>query len=196
MKALRVLVLLVSISAASVLVWNATRNKGGSNEETFGSDEMIGSSKSMPLDMDLLHFEPVDMQASPKSGPIILPDEVAEIVEGKPSEVTVTDEEVKKMRDSMLSTSKSGIIMSDDKIRELLENQKKVKLMPSSKSLDAVLVPLDLRGIVEGGGSEKEKEPKLIPSTKNPIRLVEPKDLEKIIEPGESDFNKPVEPEK
>ncbi len=42
-----------------------------------------------------------------------------------PSKVIISDEEVKRMRDMMMSTSKSGRIMSDDKIREMLEEQKK-----------------------------------------------------------------------
>ena len=94
--------------------------------------------------------------------------------------------------------------MSDEKIREMLEDQKKEefkheksrKLMPSSKSIDAILKPEDVKEIIEGDEPKNLPELNLIPSSKNPNRLLEPKDVEKIIERGVSDFVKPVEPEK
>jgi hypothetical protein len=88
----------------------------------------------------------------------------------EPIAPTVTEEEVKRKRDAMLSTSKSGVIMSDDKIREMLENEKKEEL-------------------------KYKKNPNLIPSSKSPIRLLEPQDVERIIERGPSDFIKPLEPD-
>ena len=44
----------------------------------------------------------------------------------------VTDEEVRVMKESMLSTSKSGIIMQDGDIRKILEAQKSSVANPPS----------------------------------------------------------------
>lgn len=166
---LRVLVLLVSISAASVLVWNATRDQ-----------------KPMETQEEY-KISPKKMQGSSKMKTVI----TADIIETMDSDIAVTDEEVKRTREMMLSTSKSGRIMSDDKIREMLEEQKKEpKLMPSSKSIDAILKPKDVEEMVEG----REPRIKLIPSTKNPGRILDKQEVEEIIEGKKSDFEKPVEP--
>lgn len=163
MKILKVVVLLLSIAGGSLVVWNATRDKGANNKDEISSKEMIGSSKSKMTGLDLHGFDSDYLQASPKSGPIMDPEDVAEIVEDEPSEITVTDEEVKKMRESMLSTSKSGRIMSDDKIREMLEGQKREKakakaqaipeqnLLRSSKSFSGSIIEgAELKKIIEG----------------------------------------------
>ncbi|MCE2959703.1 MAG: hypothetical protein ACK46A_08195 [Akkermansiaceae bacterium] len=213
MKALKVLVLLVSISAASVLVWYAARNKKPAERDgrdAISAAEMQGSSKSKIIGQVFLNVESEDtldaniLAPSSKSAGIIGPDDISEIVESDEGEFKVTEEEVSRMRDMMMSTSKSGRIMSDEKIREMLEDQKKEefkheksrKLMPSSKSIDAILKPEDVKEIIEGDEPKNLPELNLIPSSKNPNRLLEPKDVEKIIERGVSDFVKPVEPEK
>ena len=102
----------------------------------------------------------------------------------------------------LMSTSKSGRIMSDDKIREMLEERKKEelrhkkarKLMPSSKSIDAILKPEDVKEIIEGDEPENLPELNLIPSSKNPNRILKREDIEQIIEGRKSDFEKPLEP--
>jgi hypothetical protein len=211
MKALKVIVLLLSVSVASVLVWNAARNQNPAkrgSKDTISPAEMQGSSKSKAIGQDLIDFEREevvahDLAPSSKSGGLIEPEDIQEIVESDKSASKVTDEEVKRTRDMMMSTSKSGRIMSDEKIREMLEQQKKEeleykkdrKLMPSSKSIDAILKPKDVKEIIEGDESGSRQEPKLIPSSKNPIRLLEPKDVERIVEGGGSDFIKPQEPQ-
>lgn len=166
----RVFVLVVSISAASVLVWNAARDKKSKQvqkEGVISPSSMQGSSKSKAVGLDIFEF-----------------------VE-EPAVTAVADEEVEKTRNAMLSTSKSGIIMSDDEIREMLEAQKKErKLMPSSKSIDAILKPKDVEEMVEG----REPRIKLIPSTKNPGRILDMQEVQEIIEGEKSDFEKPVEP--
>lgn len=140
MKVLKVLVLLVSIAGASALVWNATRDRKpeeARKEGVISPKSMQGSSKSKAI---------VD------SGVILSFAEESGVPE-------VTDEEVKAMRDSMLNTSKSGIIMSDDKIREMLEKRAKLKdekevdsnpelLLSGSKSRVAISYD-DLRKIAE-----------------------------------------------
>ncbi len=72
---------------------------------------------------------------------------------------TVTDEEVKRARESMLRSSKSGLIMSDDQIRAMLESQKKNSLMHSSKSLRAFSFE-EIKQAVE------EPPKRLLPSSK------------------------------
>jgi hypothetical protein len=169
---LRLFVLLISISAASVLVWNATRDK---KSKQVQKEDMIS---------------PSSMQGSSKQKAVVDSGMIFEF-EQETFVYEVTDEEVKRTRDMMLSTSKSGIIMSDDKIREMLEAQRKErKLMPSSKSIDAILKPKDVEEMVEG----REPRIKLIPSTKNPGRILDKQEVKEIIEGEKSDFEKPVEP--
>jgi hypothetical protein len=140
MRILRLSVLLLSVSAASLLVWHAAR---GRNQDKPGKDAVIapessqGSGKSKAIGADLSEFT---------EQPFVPP---------------VTEEEVKTVRDAMLSTSKSGVIMSDQAIREMLERQKKA--FPGEK---------------DGRNPEAD----LIPSSKNPVRLIEPKELRKLVE--------------
>lgn len=121
--------LLVSISAVSALVWNATRNQKSDetlNNGSISSEEMLGSSKSKAVGVDF-DFMEGDLAVSPKSGPVVTDDELRKMVED-PAEAKVTDEDVKRTRDTMMSTSKSGRIMSDDQIRKMLEERKKEEL--------------------------------------------------------------------
>lgn len=194
LQILRVCVLLVSISAASVLVWNATRDqkpKQAEEEDKISPKKMQGSSKvRVVIDSDNIKE--------------LTQAEADEFIDSPHSQSNVTDEEVKRTRDMMMSTSKSGKIMSDDKIREMLEDRKKEelklkkeqKLMPSSKSIDAILSRRDVQEIIESSKTENQQEPNLIPSSKNPSRLLDPKEVEKIIERSAFDFVKPQEPEK
>jgi len=139
---------------------------------------MQGSSKSKAIGQGLLGLEPEDevvahdLAPSSKSGGLIEPEDIEEIVEGDKSAPKVTDEEVKRTRDMMMSTSKSGRIMSDDQIREMLENQKKEALkqktdphlMPSSKSFSGpIFEPKELEKIVEGEKQDSNDQQKLLP---------------------------------
>ena len=109
---------MVSISAASVLVWNATRDQKPEEVEEKQEEDKISPKK---------------MQGSSKARVVIDPENIIEITQEETgesqktphSDSTVTDEEVKRMREAMLSTSKSGKVMSDDQIREMLEERKK-----------------------------------------------------------------------
>jgi hypothetical protein len=141
---LRACVLMVSISAASVLVWNATRDQKPEEVEEKQEEDKISPKK---------------MQGSSKARVVIDPENIIEITQEETgesqktphSDSTVTDEEVKRMREAMLSTSKSGKVMSDDQIREMLEERKKeIKLMPSSKVSSAILRSKDLEEMIEG----------------------------------------------
>jgi hypothetical protein len=209
MKALKVLVLLVSISAASVLVWYASRNTNraeqGSNDTSVVPDMQVSSESKANGSLFRDSQGEVaagDLVLSPKFGIIIETEDISEVVESSAPRPKVTDEEVKRTRDAMLSTSKSGRVMSDDKIREMLEGQKKEALkqksdphlMSSSKKIDSLLLAKDLKKIVEGEKKESKEEVILIPSSKSPIRLLDPKDVEQIVEDGKSDFVKPQEP--
>ena len=154
-KILRICVLLVSVSAASVLVWYATQNNKldqEKNKTTISPEEMQGSSKSKVIvgadkirEMSQDEAEGFIRDIEANNGP------------------TVTDEEVKRTRDMMMSTSKSGRIISDDDIRKMLEEQKKaeseieskLRLMPSSKSIAPILEPEDVKKIVEDKTPEK-----------------------------------------
>lgn len=169
LQILRVCVLLVSISAASVLVWNATRDqkpKENRKDEVISQESMLGSSKSKAVGVDLFEFE-----------------QETYVYE-------VTDEEVKRTREAMLSTSKSGRVMSDDQIREMLEERKKEKkLMPSSKSIDAILRPEDVGKLIQGSKTDKKSD-SFMHSSKAPLGpLIDQKDLETIIEGKKQDSN-------
>ena len=73
--------------------------------------------------------------------------------------VVVTDEEVAAMRDSLMSSSKSGIIASEEDIRKMLEEAKRA-----------------------GNKDDEAAEPnELLPSTKNPGRAVDREDVEKLL---------------
>lgn len=164
-KILRVCVLLVSVSAASVLVWYAAQKKPEQkHDNTILTEEMQGSSKSRVVvgADNIREISQGDLAVSPKSGPILDDEELREMVEPR-VESAVTEEEVKKMRDMMMSTSKSGRIMSDEDIRKMLEDQKKealeikskLRLMPSSKSIAPIFEPKDVKNFVEDKTPEK-----------------------------------------
>lgn len=163
-RILRVCVLLVSLSAASVLVWNATRDQKPIEAKESKQEDKISPKK---------------MQGSSKVRVIIDSDNIKEITQpeayefliGPDSGSAVTDEDVTKMREVMLSTSKSGRVMSDDQIREMLEDRKKVE-------------------------PKHEKEQRFMPSSKSIDAVLRPEDVEKIIKRDASDFINPVEPEK
>lgn len=77
--------------------------------------------------------------------------------------IIVTDEEVRATRDVMMSTSKSGLIMSEEDVRKMLEEQKKAAkagtLVPTVPDTDD-----------------------LAPSSKNPGRAISPEELKEQIE--------------
>lgn len=199
--------LLVSISAASALVWNATRDKEATAPDSsapLGSGEMQGSTKSKAVvdPGNLKFFEPDrvdanDLIESPKSGGVIEPEDISIIAESAEPEPKVTDEEVTRTRDMLMSTSKSGRIMSDDQIREMLENKAKLKaemvveskphLMNSSKSGPAMTIDEFLRFM----GAKQKASPKDDAESQEPLMhssksfsgpIFKPKDLEKIVE--------------
>ena len=93
---------------------------------------------------------------------------------GQP-EIVVTDEEVRATRDAMMSTSKSGIIMSEEDVRKMLEERKKAErdapinplmpempdvddLAPSSKSPGRAISPAELRNQIES--IQQQAQPK------------------------------------
>lgn len=84
---------------------------------------------------------------------------------GQP-EIVVTDEEVRATRDAMMSTSKSGIIMSEEDVRKMLEERKKGER-------DAPINPIM---------PEMPDVDDLAPSSKNPGRAISPEELRKQIE--------------
>lgn len=94
----------------------------------------------------------------------------ADVVEQK---IVVTDEEVRARREAMMSTSKSGIIMSEEDVRKMLEEQKKAAqknhplfptvpdaddLAPSSKSPGRAISPEELRKQIES--IQQQAQPK------------------------------------
>lgn len=165
---LKVLVLLLSIAGGSLVVWNATRDRGAANGDEIKPKEMIGSSKSR-VTVDFIEFDSDDLVQSPKSGIFIEPPDISEIAEDQKTGIKVTDEEVKRTRDAMLSTSKSGIIMSDEKIREMLEEQKMQKphLMHSSKvMIGPIIIQKDLEKMVEGEKQDPKDPGQLPPQEK------------------------------
>ncbi len=84
---------------------------------------------------------------------------------GQP-EIVVTDEEVRATRNSMMSTSKSGIIMSEEDIRKMLEERKKA-------IRDAPIIPVM---------PEVPDVDDFAPSSKNPGRAISPTELRKQID--------------
>ncbi len=78
--------------------------------------------------------------------------------------VVVTDEEVKASRNAMMRSSKFGGAISEEDVREMLENQKREELQPKAKDL--------------------------APSSKQ-MQLIEPDEVEQLID-GEN--KKPSEP--
>jgi hypothetical protein len=77
--------------------------------------------------------------------------------------IIVTDEEVRATRDAMMSTSKSGLIMSEEDIRKMLEEEKKAE--KAGPTVPAVPDADDLA-----------------PSSKNPGRAISPEQLKEQIE--------------
>ena len=77
--------------------------------------------------------------------------------------IIVTDEEVRATRDAMMSTSKSGLIMSEEDIRKMLEEEKKAE--KAGPPVPAVPDADDLA-----------------PSSKNPGRAISPEQLKEQIE--------------
>lgn len=86
--------------------------------------------------------------------------------------IVVTDEEVRATRELMLSSSKSGLIMSEEDIRKMLEEKKKAEkegppsppapdahnLAPSSKNPSRVIPPGELKQFMES--RQQQAEPK------------------------------------
>lgn len=99
----------------------------------------------------------------------------------EPESIVVTDEEVTRMRESMLSTSKSGLVMSHEDVRAMLHKQKVAErvtpgqLIGGSKSITIVKPEL------------------LLSSSKNPSVVIAPEDLKKNAE-GKGDFVNPHAP--
>jgi hypothetical protein len=137
---LRVLVLLVSISAASVLIWNASRHQKP-HETQEGST-----------------FDPDDMQVSPKSGPMLSSDDIKTLdndplvnygtkIEGIPvdiSEVTNFIPSSKSIDAILKAKDVEGIIEG-----RKTENKQEPPLMSSSKSSLPIFEPKDLEKIIE-----------------------------------------------
>jgi hypothetical protein len=80
-------------------------------------------------------------------------------------EVTVSDEEVAYFRKVLMSSSESGRSMSDENIREMLENKKR-----SERSI--VEVPADTQIL-------------LAPSSKSAVGLLNPGDIDKFFDAGQ-----------
>ena len=127
--------LLISISAASCLVWNASRNEKLKKESKV---------------------DPDDMQFSSKSGPMMSKDDVKQLDKKGASDFKAPIEGIP------VKSLESG------------------DLIPSSKSIDAILTRRDLEGLRRG--DEAKQRTDIMSSSKNPNRLIEPKDLEKMIE--------------
>jgi hypothetical protein len=75
--------------------------------------------------------------------------------------IIVTDEEVRATRERMLSSSKSGLVMSEEDVRKMLEKRKKEEMKGAENPLQK-LAP------------EAED---LVPSTKSPGRAITPEGL-------------------
>jgi hypothetical protein len=134
-KILRVLVLLISISAASCLVWNASRNEKLKKESKV---------------------DPDDMQFSSKSGPMMSPDDVKQLdnkgandfkapVEGIPVKSS-------ESRDLMSSSKSIDAILSPSDLEGLREGNKtkqRIDLIPSTKNPNRLIEPKDLEKMIE-----------------------------------------------
>lgn len=86
--------------------------------------------------------------------------------------IVVTDEEVRATRELMLSSSKSGLIMSEEDVRKMLEEKKKAEkegppvppapdaddLAPSSKNPSRVIPSGELKQFMES--RQQQAEPK------------------------------------
>lgn len=115
----------------------------------------------------------------------------------------VTDEEVRVMKESMLSTSKSGIIMRDGDIRKMLEAQRAAGsetkplpqgagLIPSSKSATSIIPPSDLKDLIEKKRQQTPSAPEpspnkpspqnLAPSSKSIDAILTASDLKKLVD--------------
>jgi hypothetical protein len=135
LQILRVCVLLISISAASCLVWNASRKEEPKKESAVDS---------------------ANMQFSTKSGPPMSPNDVKQLDKKGASDFKAPIEGIP------VKSLESG------------------DLMPSSKSIDAILTRRDLEGLRRG--DEAKQRTDIMSSSKNPNRLIEPKDVEEMIE--------------
>ena len=129
--------LLVSISAASCLVWNASRNEASKKESKV---------------------DPDDMQFSSKSGPMMSPDDVKKLdgkgvydfiipVEGDPVESP-------KSRDLMSSSKSIDAILTPSDLEGLREghkakNRQSIDLIPSTKNPHRLIEPKDLEKMIE-----------------------------------------------
>jgi hypothetical protein len=136
-KILRVLVLLISICAASCLVWNASRNEKLKKESKV---------------------DPDDMQFSSKSGPMMSPDDLKKLdgkgandfktpIEGNPAKSL-------ESRD-LMSSSKSidAILTPSDleglRVGDFAKHRQSIDLIPSTKSPHRLIEPKDLEKMIE-----------------------------------------------
>ena len=144
------LVLLFSIAGVSAYVWHAAQRENqpspppiAENEQSQEPLMLSGSKSAAILDSEetkvLLGNQPVQ---STKSEPVEKP--------------RVTDEEVKEVRDNMLRSSKSGMVMSEEDVRKMLEKRAESPqnppgaevLVPSSKSM-RIASPEEVKELAE-----------------------------------------------
>lgn len=127
--------LLISISAASCLVWNASRNEESKKESAV---------------------DPDDMQFSSKSGPMMSPDDVKQLdnkgandfktpIEGNPVKSP-------ESRDLMSSSKSIDAILTPSDLEGLREGNKakqRIDLIPSTKNPNRLIEPKDLEKMIE-----------------------------------------------
>jgi hypothetical protein len=161
---LRVCVLLVSISAASVLVWNATRNKEPKEtrkDDVVSPSSMQSSSKSMIFDhIRIEDFSPITVEGG-------------KVIFSSKEGFEMSEEEMRawklateaELKPHLMSSSKSGPAMTLDEFFKFMEARQKATskddtesqepLMHSSKSFSGpVFEPKELKKIIEGEKQE------------------------------------------
>jgi hypothetical protein len=149
-RLMKFLVLFFSIAAVSAYVWHATQRKQPA--VTHSHPESQENHNGLML-------------SSSKSAAFLLQEDAKEILGNQPKEVTlptpveapvISDEEVKRVRDNMLRSSKSGMVMSEEDVRKMLEKRAESpqnppgagELAPSSKSM-RIASPEEVKELAE-----------------------------------------------
>ena len=152
-RLMKFLVLFFSITAVSAYVWHASQRKQttalqSTPDNTENVDGLIlsGSKSAAAVRLEDVKELKQIFKDQKEQAPLPAPVEAP----------VISDEEVKRVRDNMLRSSKSGLVMSEEDVRKMLEKRAESpqnppgagELAPSSKSM-RIASPEEVKELAE-----------------------------------------------
>ncbi len=152
-RLMKFLVLFFSIAAVSAYVWHATQRKQPAvthshpeSQENHNGLMLSGSKSAAAVRLEDVKELKQIFKDQKEQAPLPAPVEAP----------VISDEEVKRVRDNMLRSSKSGMVMSEEDVRKMLEKKAESpqnppgagELAPSSKSM-RIASPEEVKELAE-----------------------------------------------